>query len=822
MTGEELADLLAELSIEEKEFNEAKKVLQGASKDDQDIKQSYEILSKCSQIPKLSNYIYRVIEEDMLKFLFGLQSMQDSKGIILINTIKSQVANEGLEKIIHKILSLIQTILKRADSSEHRVFYLSLYFAIISSFNISYPQHVSLMLQYLNPLHYQGNEEKEKTHEVYSLVLLIIIKNLELFVKETTEIISSYLEILIDNEPDEMSITSFLNLVKCLESLFPILPSVSYTIYMSENCKEIILFQVSKMSSTSLEYTSNQLITTEILKLVSSSCINEQCRSFNYTNYLELLKIGTKLQGENVLEIRLLSSLGIIKLWNFIQLEKDLKNDSSINMSELSDILINYLRSADSKMSDINLEYCVEGLAYLSLNTSVKQKLRKDENSIESILFILKKKTEVNDKNLLTNSSLVYGLLLMLSNLTKLEVVTANSQKKTTNYLKNFATPNNIDDDKDENQKSIQNFNCSLLKDYKVVDIMSKIKVYKSFDSAGHQNNIISQVITIISMISSSQDKSTKQELIKQGALNIILDYLIKNSIVKKDLNETRPISSNDELIEIRLLALRSLARILISVNPSLAFKKYDIKTCIPFLIELLGPDISQYTGSLEVAGDEKYLYDGVSNLDKYESLLALTNISAVQGNNGTNELRKLIISKTFDKYLDNFIIDSDVPQIQKATWELISNLIMEPSLLVKFFNIEKQDNLKRLQLLIRLLNSTDELLQIVIGGLIANATSEFEMISQILVQNVTLKEHLMSIITNIFESQYLNDELLLRTSYILLNSVYCASNLGTEYADKFREDKKLKNSLGLALRSNKNKEILAIIIEIIKVVSFK
>lgn len=822
MASEDLVQLLSELSIRENEFDEAKKVLQGDLTDVKDLRKTYEILLKCSQTPKLSDNLYKIIDKDTLKFLLGLQAIEDSRGIIYINTITSNVANEDLEKIILKTLSLIQSILKKNDSLDNRVFYLSLYFAIISNFNLSNPQHVSLILQYLNPFYNQSNEEK--AHEVYSLVLLIIIKNLELLVKNTTEVISSYLEILVDNEPDKISMASFLNLVKSLESLFPIVPSVSHTIYMNESCKGIILFQVSKMSSSSLEYTSNQLITTEILKLVSSSCINEQCRLFNYNNYLELLKIGTKLQGENVLGIRLLSSLGIIKLWNFIQLEKDLKKDSSINMSDLSDILINYLRFSESKENEAYVEYCIEGLAYLSLNTSIKQKLRNDENSIESILIILKKKTEINDKKLLTHSLLVYGLLLILSNLTKLKDVTANSQKKTTNYLKSFATPTNTINGEDENQESIYNFSRSLLSDYKIVEVMSKIKVYKSQDSAGHNNdNIISQVITIISMISSNQDKSTRQELIKQGALNIVLDYLIKNSVVKKKLgNETRPNSLNDELVETRLLALRSLARILISVNPALAFNKYDIKTCLPFLIELLGPDISQYTGSLEDVGDEKYLYDSVSNLDKYESLLALTNISAVHASDTINELRQLIISKTFDKYLDNFIIDSDLPQIQKAAWELISNLITEPTLLVKFFNIEKQENLKRLQLLIRLLNSTDELFQIVIGGLLANATSEFEMISQILVRNAALNEHLLSILINIFENQNSNNDLLLRASYILLNLVYSASSLDVKHLDEFRENRRLKESLGLALRSNKNKEILGMIIEIIKLVNFK
>ena len=76
----------------------------------------------------------------------------------------------------------------------------------------------------------------------------------------------------------------------------------------------------------------------------------------------------------------------------------------------------------------------------------------------------MKKETEINDKNLLANSSLVYGLLLILSNLTKLKDVTANSQKKTTNYLKSFATPNNTNNSEDENQESIYNFSRSLTK----------------------------------------------------------------------------------------------------------------------------------------------------------------------------------------------------------------------------------------------------------------------------------------------------------------------------------------------------------------------
>ena len=60
-----------------------------------------------------------------------------------------------------------------------------------------------------------------------------------------------------------------------------------------------------------------------------------------------------------------------------------------------------------------------------------------------------------------------------------------------------------------------------LLNDYKIVEIMSKIKVFKSqdFSSIIINNNIISQIITVISMnILQIRDRSTRQELIKQAA----------------------------------------------------------------------------------------------------------------------------------------------------------------------------------------------------------------------------------------------------------------------------------------------------------------
>ena len=170
--------------------------------------------------------------------------------------------------------------------------------------------------------------------------------------------------------------------------------------------------------------------------------------------------------------------------------------------------------------------------------------------------------------------------------------------------------------------------------------------------------------------MSSDQRKQVRIELVKQGALTIVLNYLINFSEMKRHGNLIRAFPKlQDEIVQqCRTYANRSLARMLIVVDPQTAFSKYDSRVAIPFLKELLGPDISQYQG-----GDtDSYLHD-MSLLDHFECLLALTNIAAT----AKPELKHYMVTQLFDSYLDNFIISED-SKIRKATWELIANLSTE------------------------------------------------------------------------------------------------------------------------------------------------
>jgi hypothetical protein len=290
---------------------------------------------------------------------------------------------------------------------------------------------------------------------------------------------------------------------------------------------------------------------------------------------------------------------------------------------------------------------------------------------------------------------------------------------------------------------------------------------------------------------------------VKQGSLKLLLHYLIKHSIVDKKSGNTTPKGD----IEVRLLAIRALARICYAINPAVAFNEYDVSSTVPFLIELLGPKVSNYTGNQ--GKEEDYLGDQVTNIDKFESLLALTNISSVD----KKDLKRFIIAKVFDDYLDNFILDSDHPQIQKASWELTSNLIAEPTMLVKFFNIdntpETKQNLKRLQLLISLLDTEDEELQVVLTGLLANATSEFDMIAQVLLRNDAVREKLVDKLSSIMNHQLENNEILLRVSYIVSSLVYCALNMNQ--LTKLKKASFIR-SIDHAQQTTRNNEIVEIL----------
>lgn len=775
----------------------------------EDLSKLFPKISSWSLSPQGNEKLRKYFDNDPISFLNVLTRLNDVNGTLLLSIINSEKSNPN--DILNTTFDSVKKICKGQSSTKDRKFLFTITLILMSEYNYPSLRLVPSILTYLSD------------EELSPLVLMILVRNLQQDISLTTKQVEDFFD-TFDIE------TQFLDFIVILNRIFPLFPQLAAQLYVEEKTLNNTLAQVAKLT-TSASPSSD--LTISILNLISSSCVTDQCRTFNAKHYLSLLKSGTKMDEDDGLEkyreIRILSTLCVIKIWNFIESEKSSRDgEEGISVENMCEILLSELKISDkhSIQSD-----CVEGLAYLTLNGQVRTKLRLDENAIEKLISLTKAQAVI-PKNLSdskrdisnVNTSFTYGLILILANLSKVDNDNSSSDKKTKSFLRNFSTPDpnaKKNNSTNEKKEDIILFNKSLLMDHKVIECTSKVRVYKQqtqaedgIKSGSNESKIANLIISLIYLISCCNEVSVKRELIKQGALKIVLDYLIGNSKVTTN-KETRPIAGSQEALDTRQNALRSLARMIVSVNPTTAFNTHDPKSCIPFLTELLGPDISTYTGSINAPtnDDSHYLHD-FTNLDKFEALLALTNLSADTSN---EDLRHLIINKTFEKYINNFLLETDIPSIQRASWELISNLITDPILLAKFFNLEKSTNKQRLELLIKLLESEDENLQVTIAGVLANATSEYQMVNQIIVKDDAICNTLLACFTRIIDQQQSNLNLITRLSYILANLVYGNSD-SRVHLDNLKNNSSLKTCLKLLLNSSmSNLEVKEAVMQILQ-----
>ncbi|OVF05409.1 putative SWI5-dependent HO expression protein [Clavispora lusitaniae] len=590
---------------------------------------------------------------------------------------------------------------------------------------------------------------------------------------------------ILNTDPDHISASEFRSLCSTIELFFPIFPQSMKALYVSARCKEIFLHQAQMLENG--KGSSNSKIEW-LLRVLSASCVDEGARKFNTDTYLRFLVAGTEMDSH---VIRSLSLLCLVKLWNFSETEKQ------ISFETLVQSICNGFKSCD--LQDKSIEYFLESLAYLSLGNAAKKAMRDDEDFLERLLFVLE--TTKDPSN-------IYGVLLVYSNLSKSRDPTADKDTNTINYLKNIAVPGN--DRAANNPEDDALFNENLVISHKLVGSLRALKVT--------QGNSLSQIIRIIYNLSSNHKREIQREIVAQGGLNIVLKYLTQYSSVDKKTHKTHASSMEEETLEVRLCAIRALATICRSVDPKLAFSEFDIKTTVPFLEELLGLETEEQSFQTQKDNPRAAFASSITVLDKLCSLLALTNLSSMPN----KALHESIITRLFEQHLKDLMLETSQPDIQRAAWELINNLISTPMMLAKFFNSENPESIRNLNILVKMLHSKNESLQVVIAGLLANATMEFELVAQVLMENQQVFEQIMEIIANILQKQADNDDLLLRVLTFLLNLVEVAVGHKLDALDKIQNDKPLKQGLKNVVISTKNSDIMYTIRGIVEAAQLK
>lgn len=707
--------------------------------------------------------LVNVFEESPLNFL---------KAIDLLY--KQSIPDNGENELLTKRLSRFSALLLRfvtrdnfsvvmdvcSNNMVENSIYLHLYMNIAVTFCDKSDKPVKILLPFLGTA----------SHEVVMHVTLTLYH----FLKKnpsSEQVIVSRLQTILDLEASEVSKEEFGLLTTAFEVFLPSTPKPLVPLYCSEACKSLFLYRGLILDPDT--FSEDSVTAEKILKVISVSCMYDEARKFNSLHYLQFLIGGTKVKSSN--DIVGLSCLCLVKIWDFITLEKKVPVQTILSM------VVRLIKDAESISP--GLEPLVECTIYLSLSSTLKTIIRKDKELILKLLTIL---------DTTTTPVIRYGIIAIFSNLTKIAAPGASKEDETKNYLKNMAETQKTGQ-KNEDVSLIQTFNKDMVRTSLVPLLLKACASNKKSSDL---------VVKIVYHLTVRQSHSVLQCLGTYGSCDTLLSYLLENSSLNKDTGKTKSNSEDVLAQETRACAIKALAAIVRSLNPEELFKEYNPKISVPFLVELV--DQKPEPGSFEQNSVQ------FSSLDLLFGLLALTNLCVIPD----SELHKVVVQKTFEQLVGELIFNSLMPDIQRAAWELVNNLIQNPFMLAKFFNQENPSSRRNLVLLVKFLDSEDPALQKIIAGLMANATSEHSLVVDSLVADTDVFKDFCGIIGNILNEQSTSSDLMYRLGILLHNFLS-----STEAVNMISNDAQLKTGLLKVIKNTTDNEVKMVFSEIAKTI---
>ncbi|KAK3304392.1 myosin-binding striated muscle assembly central-domain-containing protein [Chaetomium strumarium] len=315
-----------------------------------------------------------------------------------------------------------------------------------------------------------------------------------------------------------------------------------------------------------------------------------------------------------------------------------------------------------------HVQTSVEGLAYASLQSKVKEELARDEESLMRLVKTL--------ESAAPKSPLMYGALSIFANLTRYQPFETEEQKKL-KQLKAYANaggklqPDPLNDDTHVAERCKRVFEAGIT------------PVLVTHCKTG---SVASLSLTISIIFSLSMTPALRGQLAQQGAVRLLIA-----AWTALPEAEDKP----------RRTAAQALARILISTNPALVFRQTPQSAAIRPLTSIITPDPNAETRDL---------------LPTFEALLALTNLASTD-----NDTRGSIVRAAWNDIEEQLF--STNTRVSTAAVELICNLVQSPEEALSLFGDGSVKAENRIKVVLALADAEDEKTRSAAGGALASLT---------------------------------------------------------------------------------------------------
>ncbi|ETS85658.1 hypothetical protein PFICI_03683 [Pestalotiopsis fici W106-1] len=403
-------------------------------------------------------------------------------------------------------------------------------------------------------------------------------------------------------------------------------------------------------------------------------------------------------------------------------------------------------------------DHSVEGLAYATIQPSVKEEVAHNPQLLKNLVKILAAATP--------KSPVTYGVLSIFLNLTRYKPPQSDEEKKMSqlkayaNAGGKLAAPNPLNDDAHTAARCKAVFEANLV----------PVLVTHS------RNGSVASLSIIISIIASlSVATSIRGQLAQQGAVNLLIAAWTA-------LPETEGTAKRT--------AAQALARILISTNPALVFggtRARPQNSAIRPLLSIVPPDPSAETRDL---------------LPTFEALMALTNLASTD-----DDSRTTIIRTAWPEIEEQLLSSNNM--VSKAAVELVCNLVQCPEGIMLYAEDSAQAK-NRLHIMLALADAEDEGTRSAAGGALASLTS-YEPI----VKAIVHRDRGVQVILGLCAEE--SEDLRHRGVFIVYNLISCEGETGKMARKMVRAENGLEILKGCAKKSRRA-EVVEVTVQALKV----
>ena len=472
-------------------------------------------------------------------------------------------------------------------------------------------------------------------------------------------------------------------------AIFPVAPNAAATLFLSEDFMRALMPLASRRAK-------NSNVEVAVLELLNAACVSRPCReaiSKRFSDWLShVLTNGTDetsdLAAVVLAKIRTSETNGAAN--------GAASSDSNGKVQEEDSVpeLVHRFKGLMSQRKVEHIPHAIEGLAFSSVKPDVQDQLAQDRSFLRDLIQAIRPYTTGSTASSPSSTSVLFGGLTVLQNLTQFMPNLSEEQKKMA-QLKAYANASTGEarsgpDARQEDEAVLAR--CRAIVEAGVMPFLV---------DCAKTNVLTIQALVSQILLSLSRDRPSRGTLAQQGAVKVLIT-----------LTAIRQGNTNAGAAEISHYAAHALARILISVNPGLVFPSSGfppVTSAVRPLVSLLStPE------SVPLSVDQPR-----DLLPVFESLLALTNLASYPDETAPEAIVRQGWSMVEDLLL------SSHSWIQRAACELVCNLMTCEAGIVQYADGTKRAG-QRLHVLLALTDTDDAATRRAAGGALAMLT-EFE-----------------------------------------------------------------------------------------------